>query len=182
MKSNTLLVVACVLVGLPILSCGGCVALSLIYNLTITDEQRAAMEAKALAEREKFEAELTAQNAKAERDARKTAAKNRAKAQRRTQISASLQADFINLLSNAGVTVVDGVGVDGGSVTIQVTNAWIYEPAGIRKQYAQDIYAAWVSFVKQSELKDEYAGMKIVDRNGNELGGHSLFSGVWVND
>lgn len=74
--------------------------------------------------------------------------------------------------------VILNVAVDGNRAIFQVDNAWHLAPYQFRLQAAQGLHAKWVAI--HSPGKPDDARIRIVDLVGNEVGGTSAFSGVWV--
>lgn len=65
-----------------------------------------------------------------------------------------------------------------GQIIITVTNEWHYLPYQIRKQTAQNIWRQWA--ITYSPDKPDSAYLKIVDFNGNKVGGSSVWGGSLV--
>lgn len=65
-----------------------------------------------------------------------------------------------------------------GMVSITVSNGWHYQPYQIRKQATQGLWRAWA--MTYSPENPDNARIKILDLNGNRVGGSSLFAGSLV--
>jgi hypothetical protein len=89
---------------------------------------------------------------------------------------------FMAVIDKASKTanqrVVHRVDVTGDKATITVDNSWHLVVYQVRLQVAQNLWNQWVSIASPND--PDKAGMKLVDLNGNEVGGYSVFSGVWV--
>jgi len=70
---------------------------------------------------------------------------------------------------------VDG---DGRQVTITVDDAWHSLPKQVRLENAQTLGEFWANILP----KGETPGFKIIDMNGNRVGGYNGWSGIWVQD
>lgn len=90
------------------------------------------------------------------------------------QMMTSIDAD-----SNIVTSVSVGSGpIDSGELTIAVVDKWHSQPYQDRLQLAQAFWRLWITihspgFPNESQIS-------ITDQMGNEVGGWSLFSGVWV--
>lgn len=71
---------------------------------------------------------------------------------------------------------------ENGVLTIRLEDGWHYLPKQIRLQYAQNMWSIWAK--KSSPEKVDSARIKLVDKNGNKVGGSSWLGGsvVKVND
>lgn len=69
---------------------------------------------------------------------------------------------------------------DGDTVIITVTNAWQYEGYRMRLQLARVHWQAWAGI--HSPNNPDKARIKLLDITGDEVGGYSLWKGVWVSD
>jgi hypothetical protein len=65
-----------------------------------------------------------------------------------------------------------------GQIIITVTNDWLYQPYQIRKQNAEKLWSKWA--LTYSPGKPDSAYLKIVDFNGNKVGGSSVWGGSLV--
>jgi hypothetical protein len=67
-------------------------------------------------------------------------------------------------------------------VDVTVANQWHREPYQIRLQAAQNIWQAWAQI--RAPKNPDLARIKIVDLNGNEVGGSRVLAGslIWVQD
>lgn len=63
-------------------------------------------------------------------------------------------------------------------VIITVDNAWHLVTYQLRLQIAQNLWTQWVAIASPGD--PDKARMQIVDHNGNEVGGYSVWNGVWV--
>ncbi len=80
----------------------------------------------------------------------------------------------------AGSRIVEKVQVEGDTATITVADSWHISPYQLRLQVAQDLWKLWASIASPDDL--DKARIKLVDHNGNEVGGSGIFGGsdVWV--
>lgn len=71
---------------------------------------------------------------------------------------------------------------ENGVLTIRLEDGWHYLPKQIRLQYAQNMWSIWAK--KSSPEKVDSARIKLVDKNGNKVGGSGWLGGsdVKVND
>ena len=71
-------------------------------------------------------------------------------------------------------------------IVIQVRSVWHYQPKAIRLQAAQNFWKVWSMMALANKLvKDlDMARIKVVDMNGNEVGGSRVWGGslIWVDD
>jgi hypothetical protein len=72
------------------------------------------------------------------------------------------------------VAGVDSSNIDGEAV-ITVTNSWHYQPYQTRLQAAQNLWKVWATLA--SPDKPDRARIKLVDLNGNRVGGSSWLAG-----
>lgn len=82
-------------------------------------------------------------------------------------------------LTRANHLVVSADGTDQG-LRVTVSNKWHPLHRQIRLQEAQQIHAAWARAHWPGE--PDRARVKLVDLNGNEVGGTGALGGVWVQD
>ncbi len=89
----------------------------------------------------------------------------------------------------ASVRLIDGAEYiiqyfinENGVLTIRLEDGWHYLPKQIRLQYAQNMWSIWAK--KSSPEKVDSARIKLVDKNGNKVGGSGWLGGsdVKVND
>lgn len=78
---------------------------------------------------------------------------------------------------------VETMGIEIESMEITVANDWHVQPYQIRLQMAQNLWNTWVKASDKKE-KPDTARIKIVDLNGNEVGGSRLIAGssIWVQE
>lgn len=133
------------------------------------EQQKLAVEAENKAEVVKKEAEREKQARDSEMETRK-----------RLDI-------FLAVLKTAEVTVVKSVSVREISTgiweaEIEVRNNWHIKPYQIRLQDAQNLWNAWAKIASPNE--PDSARIKIVDNNGNEVGGSRVLAGslIWVQE
>lgn len=91
--------------------------------------------------------------------------------------------EFVDRLSAANVnSIIQSVSVSDETATITVTNAWHYSVYQVRLQAAQNLWKIWASIASPS--KPDRARIKIVDFNGNEVGGSRILGGslIWVQE
>jgi hypothetical protein len=69
-----------------------------------------------------------------------------------------------------------------GEAKITVSNLWHYQPYQVRLQTAQNFWSAWAN--THSPNDPDKARIRIVDLNGNEVGGSRVWAGslIWVQD
>jgi len=61
-----------------------------------------------------------------------------------------------------------------GEAVITVGDQWHYDTYQLRLQIAQDIESSW------AHIYGDKARIKLLDKNGNEVGGTKMLGGVWV--
>lgn len=134
-------------------------------------------QAQATAAAEQAKVQATAQAKAAAEAASKAAAQadaNRATEQRTA---------YLNLLRAAGVDRSLIVGVDRGrddnELRITVANTWHYQPHQIRLQAAQNLWGVWAKLRSPDNL--DHARIKLLDQNGNDVGGSGWLAGSMVN-
>lgn len=68
------------------------------------------------------------------------------------------------------------------ALLIVVSNAWHSQTRQARLQAAQNLWAGWAAIASPSNL--DQARIKLVDLNGNEVGGSRIIAGsmIWVQD
>jgi len=89
---------------------------------------------------------------------------------------------FIKKLQAAGITndSIKDVSFEYGRLVIKVANSWHFQPYQLRLQMAQNLWNIWAS-IDSPDAPDK-ALIRIVDLNGNEVGGSRIFGGslIWV--
>ncbi len=135
----------------------------------MVEQQKIAEEAKDKAEVAKKEAEKEKQKRDSEKETRKRLD------------------TLISVLEKLKITVVESVSVqqistDIWEATIKVRNSWHIKPYQIRLQDAQNLWSAWATIASPKE--PDSARIKIVDFNGNEVGGSRVLAGslIWVQE
>lgn len=78
----------------------------------------------------------------------------------------------------SGLLIVREVSVKGEKATITVADTWHAVNYQNRLQAAQRLWKQWAAIASPTD--PDRAAIKLIDLNGNEVGGHSLLSGVWV--
>lgn len=123
---------------------------------------------------EKKRRDIIAAEEKARLDREEAENKRREIANRRPPVE-----KFMETLRNAGITrdLIVSVSAKDKRLTIEVANIWHIMAYQIRLQAAQNLWSIWAGTVSPDQ--PDYATIKIVDGNGNEVGG-SGFLGVWV--
>lgn len=85
---------------------------------------------------------------------------------------------------NSKGDIIEGVneGLTPDQIKITVSNSWHYEPYQIRLQVAQKLWEAWAGLHSPDE--PDKARIKLVDLNGNEVGGSRVWAGslIWVKE
>ena len=80
--------------------------------------------------------------------------------------------------------VAEGVVMD--EVKIFVDDSWHYSPKQVRLQAAQNLWEKWarISIASGRVENADAARVRIVDQNGNEVGGSRVWGGslIWVQD
>ena len=73
-------------------------------------------------------------------------------------------------------------GLTPDQIKITIANSWHYEPYQVRLQLAQKLWEAWARLHSPGE--PDKARIKIVDLNGNEVGGSRILAGslIWVQE
>lgn len=91
---------------------------------------------------------------------------------------------FMATLSAAGVnnSVIEYVSVKDEMATITVANTWHITAYQIRLQAAQNLWQAWAKIA--SPNNPDKARIKLIDLNGNEVGGSRILAGslIWVQE
>jgi hypothetical protein len=87
-------------------------------------------------------------------------------------------------LSSAGIdnSIIESFSVQGDTVTMTVSNVWHLTAYQIRLQAAQNLWKLWASIASPAE--PDKARIKLVDFNGNEVGGSRVLAGslIWVQE
>jgi hypothetical protein len=143
--------------------------------------------AAATANREKLAAEEKARAEEARKKREAEAERERARVPRARQ-SVQDKVDAYRAILDAGdVTIVERVtakqvGDDTWEATLTVANLWHIKHKQVRLQDAQTLWQAWA--LVASPKDQDRARIKIVDHNGNEVGGSRVWGGslIWVND
>ena len=86
-------------------------------------------------------------------------------------------ADYIKLLQASGFGAVTSVGFEDKHVIVTVNDNWHLANKQIRLQATQDLLSLW-----QAVRKADGQRMRVVDRNGNRVGGTGLLGDVYVID
>jgi hypothetical protein len=70
----------------------------------------------------------------------------------------------------------------GKRLTLTVANGWHFQPYQLRLQAAQNLWQGWAQLISPTEL--DSARLKLVDGNGNEVGGSRIIAGsaIWVKE
>jgi len=95
---------------------------------------------------------------------------------------------WLSGLNSAGGKVFLGVaeGVVVDEVKIFVDDSWHYSPKQVRLQAAQNLWDKWarISTASGRAGNADAARIRIVDQNGNEVGGSRVWAGslIWVQD
>lgn len=78
--------------------------------------------------------------------------------------------------------LIAGVSISDLTATIKVKNLWHLQNYQIRYQSAQNVWEAWAAIARPKDV--DHARIKIVDLNGNEVGGSRFLAGslIWVNE
>lgn len=89
---------------------------------------------------------------------------------------------FVQVIRNADpdkavVTDMATSNIDG-EVVLQVSNEWFYTPKQVRFQAAQNFWKIWASIHSPSD--PDKARIKLVDRNGNRVGGSGWLAGSLI--
>ena len=117
----------------------------------------------------------------ADREAAREAA---AKAEKVKALTAAAEANskafggFIKLSGLGGGVIRQWQATDPTSLTIWVENRWFLMPKGLRLQMAQNLQRAWAATCSQPN--PDHARIKIVDANGNRLGGSRMLAGSLI--
>ncbi len=152
---------------------GGCVIIAGDAIKPLSPQEK--ME-KALQEKKRAAEQAVAQ-AEAEKKQREEAAQSAVKTKE------DLNA-YLDLLNEAleGNELINSASAKGDTVTITVQNLWHVRVKQIRLQDAQNLWKIWAQI--HSPKKPDKSRIKIVDLNGNEVGGSGILGGssVWVNN
>lgn len=146
------------------------------FLTSVREDHARKVEQQKLAEDAKNKAEVA--NKEAERE----------KQERDSEMETRKRLDtFLAVLQTAEVTVVKSVRVQEISAgmweaKIEVSNNWHIKPYQIRLQDAQNLWNAWAKIASPNE--PDSARIKIVDSNGNEVGGSRVLAGslIWVQE
>ena len=78
--------------------------------------------------------------------------------------------------------LIAGISIYKLTATIKVQNRWHLQNYQIRYQAAQNLWEAWATIAKPKDV--DHARIKIVDLNGNEVGGSRSRAGslIWVKE
>ena len=147
----------------PFLLCGGCFLTAVMNAPTVEEKAAELAHAESMRKQEQVREEQKAQEELAK------------KRDKQEQFDAAAS-HFAGLMTKVDYVTSSNLD-EHNRIRIKVANAWHYEPKPIRLQEAQNLYKIWMTcgtFEKR--------GMQIVDLNGNEVGGQSKLSGVWVDD
>lgn len=84
--------------------------------------------------------------------------------------------------ANIGSQTIPRIQAEGLTVTVTVSNVWHYEPKQVRIQVTQNLWSRWQKIA--SPYDPDKACIRIVDLNGNEVGGSRALGGslIWVQD
>ncbi len=133
-------------------------------------------------EQDKLEAEVKNKAEVAKREAEQENQKRESEEETRKRLDT-----FIAALKVEEVTIVKSVRVQEISngiweAEIEVSNNWHIKPYQIRLQDAQNLWSAWAKIASAQE--PDSARIKIVDINGNEVGGSRVLAGslIWVQE
>jgi len=144
-------------------------------------QQQQAAAAEALPQQQLAQAEAQLQ---ADRDA--AAAKQAAHAAGQNELRRRLDA-YMAVLETSKVTVVERVNVrkiatNTWEAELTVRDHWHLRHYQIRLQDAQTLWKAWALVASPHDL--DSARIKLIDHNGNEVGGSRLLGGslIWVQD
>jgi hypothetical protein len=154
-----------------VLPCGGCLGFAWIVAPSQVELAKIAEESAA---KEKHEAHLESlENAKLE-------AKEAEEADRLLTQSILWGVELDKALENAGVSGIAATSVDGFKATMTVNNEWHLLPYQIRLQAAQNLWKSWARIASPKDV--DKARLKLVDLNGNEVGGSRVLAGslIWV--
>lgn len=66
----------------------------------------------------------------------------------------------------------------GGMILVTVSNEWYYQPYQIREHAAQNLWKMWA--IIYSPENSDHARIKLLDLNGNRVGGSSILGGSLV--
>jgi hypothetical protein len=93
---------------------------------------------------------------------------------------------YVAVLDLAEVKLIDDVSVKyelgSWNATLTVRNLWHLRHKQIRFQDAQTLWKAWAAIASPKD--PDNARIKLVDQNGNEVGGSRVWGGslIWVQD
>jgi len=131
-----------------------------------------------LAERKRQEEAMLAEEAAARQKAEAEAAREAKAKQNLNQFVERMKA----VQKAAGIDLVSRVSVEGNEATITVANVWHGLLYQTRLQLAQGIWGAWASIASPGD--PDKARIRLVDFNGNEVGGSRWLAGslIWVQE
>jgi hypothetical protein len=138
-------------------------------------------------EQSRIAAEAAASKAEAERQrkAEAEAARNAEHEAKQKKVKQNLD-QFMERIkaaqASAGGKIVHRVSIEGDKATITVDNSWHLMPYQIRLQAAQSLWKSWASIASPDDL--DKARIRLVDFNGNEVGGSRILGGslIWVQE
>lgn len=164
----------------PFLLCGGC--LSMMIAALPSSQDLAQAEVNAAAERKHTANLRVLEEAKAKEEAKKLAAKAKEESDKLLTQSILWEVEFDKFLENAGASEIGELRVEGFTATVAVQNAWHFLPYQIRLQTAQNLWKQWARIASPTDV--DKARLKLVDLNGNEVGGSRALGGslLWVDD
>ena len=88
---------------------------------------------------------------------------------------------YVSLFNKGYGRLVESVSIQEDEATIMVSDAWHFLPQQLRLQRAQELWAVWAKI--HSKTKPDHSFLKLVDGNGNRVGGSGFVgSSVSVND
>lgn len=82
----------------------------------------------------------------------------------------------------SSLSMLEGSQFDGDTIIITVANTWHLMPYQLRLQAAQNLWQTWAKIASPQDL--DRARLKLVDLNGNEVGGSRFIAGsaIWVQE
>lgn len=146
------------------------------FVVSVREEHARKVEQDKLEEEAKNKAEVAKKEAEEEKQKRNSEMETRKRLD-----------TFIAVLEKLEITVVESIRVqqiatDIWEAEIKVRNTWHLKPYQIRLQDAQNLWSAWATIASPEE--PDSARIKIVDLNGNEVGGSRVLAGslIWVQE
>ncbi len=150
------------------------------------EKERVAKEAAAKAEAERKAREVAAAEARQKAERERQAAEEARRKEAEKEVQNRLDS-YMKVLNAADVRLIKSVSVgrisdDMWEATLTVDNLWHIRHYQIRLQDAQTLWEVWARIASPND--PDKARIKLVDQNGNEVGGSRFLAGslIWVKE